>query len=77
MLFCVVNMHSYTTDVKADELRDSTREMAIALLACGINPEKSILYVQSEVQPVMVWRAPFTVTNGWGMHVYRCPNMLS
>jgi len=48
-IFCVVNMHSYTTDVMPDELRDSTREMAIALLACGIDPKKSILYLQSEV----------------------------
>jgi hypothetical protein len=43
-------MHSYTTDVTPEELRDSTREMAIALLACGIDPEKCILYSQSEVR---------------------------
>lgn len=49
VVFCVVNMHSYTTDVTPEDLRDSTREMAIALLACGIDPEKCILYAQSEV----------------------------
>ncbi|ELR14070.1 tryptophan-tRNA ligase [Acanthamoeba castellanii str. Neff] len=48
VVFCVVNMHSYTTDVTPEDLRDSTREMAIALLACGIDPEKCILYAQSE-----------------------------
>ena len=49
VVFCVVNMHSYTTDVTPEDLRESTREMAIALLACGIDPEKCILYAQSEV----------------------------
>jgi tryptophanyl-tRNA synthetase len=33
----------------ADTLRQNIRDMAISLIACGINPDKSIIFQQSRV----------------------------
>ncbi|MDP6662953.1 MAG: tryptophan--tRNA ligase [SAR202 cluster bacterium] len=47
--FCVVDMHAITVDHDPAELVRQTRELAAVLFACGINPEKSTLFVQSQV----------------------------
>lgn len=48
-LFCVVDMHAITMPQQAAELRKRTYESMALLLALGIDPQKSILYVQSMV----------------------------
>jgi len=48
-IYSIVDLHSLTIDIPAEELRENILAMAIDLLACGINPEKSILYIQSNV----------------------------
>ncbi len=48
-LFCVVDLHAITGQYDAATLADRTREMAIGLLAAGIDPVRSILFVQSHV----------------------------
>lgn len=48
-LFCVVDMHSLTTEAGRADLETNTRNSLAALLACGIDPEKSVLYNQSRV----------------------------
>jgi tryptophanyl-tRNA synthetase len=48
-LYCVVDLHAITTWQKPDKLRAQTREMAATLLACGIDPARSTLFVQSAV----------------------------
>jgi len=48
-LFCIVDYHAITVPYNPKELSQRTLEMALDLLACGINPEKSILFVQSHV----------------------------
>ena len=48
-LFCVVDLHAITGKYEAATLADRTREMAIGLLAAGIDPVRSILFVQSHV----------------------------
>ncbi|MCU0886619.1 MAG: tryptophan--tRNA ligase [Rubritepida sp.] len=48
-LFCIVDMHAITQFQAPTELLAQTREMAAALLACGLSPEKCILFVQSHV----------------------------
>ena len=48
-LYSVVNMHAITVRQTPADLRRRTREAAALLLACGIDPEKSILFVQSHV----------------------------
>ena len=47
--FPIVDLHSITVDIDPDELRRQTRELAAVLFACGIDPEKSALFVQSHV----------------------------
>ena len=52
-LFCfIANMHSLTTIFNGDEMRENIREALIDLLALGIDPEKSILWVQSDITEV-------------------------
>ncbi len=47
--FCIVDLHSLTVQQDPDELRARTRELAAILLAAGIHPDKSTLFVQSHV----------------------------
>jgi len=46
---CVVNYHAITIPYAPEDLRRRTHEMAVGLLAAGIDPEKATLFVQSMV----------------------------
>ncbi|XP_014088441.2 tryptophan--tRNA ligase, mitochondrial [Bactrocera oleae] len=48
--FCIVDMHSLTVPQDPITLRENIFHMAAAMLACGIDPEKSTLFVQSAVK---------------------------
>lgn len=48
-VFGIVDLHAMTLPYAPDQLRKNTKNMVIDLLACGIDPEKSILFVQSLV----------------------------
>jgi tryptophanyl-tRNA synthetase len=48
-LYCVVDLHAITVFQPPDALRQQTREMTAVLLACGIDPAKHILFLQSAV----------------------------
>jgi len=48
-LYCVVDLHSITVRQEPAELRRATRNMAALLMACGLDPQRNILYVQSHV----------------------------
>jgi tryptophanyl-tRNA synthetase len=48
-MFCVVDSHAITVPQDPEELRNMIREIAIVYMACGIDPDKSILYQQSRV----------------------------
>jgi len=48
-LFCVVDLHAITQRQEPAELLRQTREMAAALIACGLSPDKCVLFVQSHV----------------------------
>jgi tryptophanyl-tRNA synthetase len=48
-LFCVVDLHAITVFQDPAQLRAQTLEMAATVLACGIDPEKSVLFAQSAV----------------------------
>ena len=59
-VYCVVDMHAITTPKGHDpkKLRDDTLGMATALLAVGVDPERSVLFVQSHLGDVhgeMTW----------------------
>jgi tryptophanyl-tRNA synthetase len=46
-IFCVVDLHAITMPQEAENLKQNTLDIAALLIACGIDPEKSILFVQS------------------------------
>ncbi len=46
--YCVVNMHAITVRQNTLDLKQRTAETVALLLACGIDPEKSALFVQSQ-----------------------------
>lgn len=48
-IYCIVDLHAITGNYDADTLAQRTRDMAIGLLACGIDPERVTLFVQSHV----------------------------
>jgi len=48
-IFCMVDMHAITASLlDPDELRRSTRELAAAMIASGIDPDRNILFNQSQ-----------------------------
>ena len=46
-IYCIVDYHALTSTHEPDLLRTRTREMGAALLALGLDPERSTLFVQS------------------------------
>jgi tryptophanyl-tRNA synthetase len=48
-IFCVVDLHALTVPQDPTELRNRTLELAQLLLAIGIDPNRSTLFVQSHV----------------------------
>jgi len=48
-IYCVVDYHAITIDVDPAALRRASTSMALDLLACGVDPERSILFVQADV----------------------------
>ena len=48
-LFCVVDLHAITSFQEPAQLRAQSLEMAATLLACGIDPARSTLFMQSAV----------------------------
>src|SRR5438046_1882984 len=51
--FIIANKHAFTTRAnKPDEIRQSVLEIATDYLACGIDPSKSKMFIQSEVPAI-------------------------
>ena len=49
-IFCIVNLHAITLPTERESLRANTLTMANTLLAAGIDPTHSILFVQGDVR---------------------------
>lgn len=49
-IFCVVDMHAITTPFDPKEMQKNILEMASIYLAAGVDPDKSIIFVQSQVK---------------------------
>jgi tryptophanyl-tRNA synthetase len=47
--YCIVDYHAITQTYTPSEMRGRVREMAIDILACGVDPERATLFVQSSV----------------------------
>ncbi len=48
-IYGIVDLHAMTMAYEPAELKENTLNMLIDLLACGIDPERSILFIQSLV----------------------------
>ena len=49
-IYSIVNMHAITVRQDPQKLRQNTLEAYALILACGIDPEKSITFIQSHVK---------------------------
>ena len=47
--YCIVNQHAITVPQDPKKLKEQTRSLAALYLAIGLDPEKSTIFVQSEV----------------------------
>jgi tryptophanyl-tRNA synthetase len=47
-IFCIVDLHAITVPQDPGELKEKIKEVAALYLACGIDPEKSHIFVQSQ-----------------------------
>ncbi len=47
-IYCIVDYHALTSTHDAELIRTNTHEMALGLLALGLDPEKAILFRQSD-----------------------------
>ena len=66
-LFFLADLHALTVEVDPAQLRANIREMAAALIASGIDPDRSILFQQSAVREhaEMAWILQCTARMGW------------
>ncbi len=49
-MFCIVDAHAITIPYDAADLRKNIDDLALDLIACGVDPEKTTLFVQSDVR---------------------------
>ncbi len=48
-IFCVVDLHALTVRQEPEKLRERTMELMALFIAVGLDPEKSLLFLQSHV----------------------------
>ena len=61
-IYCIVDHHAITVRQNPNELRKRTLDTLALYLACGIDPEKSTIFVQSHV--------PQHAQLGWALNCY-------
>ncbi|MGB0681614.1 MAG: tryptophan--tRNA ligase [Magnetovibrionaceae bacterium] len=66
-LFCMVDLHAITVWQDPAELRASTRELAAAMIAAGIDPKSNILFNQSQCpgHAQLAWVLNCVARMGW------------
>ena len=70
-IYCIVDIHALTTIEDTHLLKGNTHEMLLDWLAAGLDPEKSILFVQSHVPEVMELHTLLSMVTplGWLLRV--------
>ena len=65
--FCIVDLHAITVFQNPKELREKILETACLYLACGLEPKKSIIFIQSEnpAHTYLTWILDCFVPLGW------------
>ncbi|MCX8578354.1 MULTISPECIES: tryptophan--tRNA ligase [unclassified Gilliamella] len=61
-VYCIVNQHAITVRQDPQKLRKATLDTMALYLACGIDPQKSTIFVQSHV--------PAHAELGWALNCY-------
>ncbi len=66
-IFCVVDMHAITVPQDPETLRKNTRELIGLLVACGLDPQRCVLFVQSHVtaHAELAWILNCVTPVGW------------
>jgi len=66
-IYCVVDLHAITVWQDPAGLRDATRQVTAAFLACGLDPARSILFNQSQVpaHAELAWIFNCVARLGW------------
>lgn len=66
-IFCMVDMHAITVWQDPEDLRRQTRELTAGFIASGVDPEKSILFNQSQVaeHAQLAWIFNCVARMGW------------
>jgi tryptophanyl-tRNA synthetase len=65
-VFCVVDYHAITQTYDPKQMRARVFDMVVDLLALGIDPERSVLFVQSQVPEHTELAWVFTSVTGFG-----------
>lgn len=66
-LYCIVDMHAITVHQSPDVLRQSIYELTATYIACGLDPEKSVIFNQSQVpaHAQLAWIFNCVARLGW------------
>jgi tryptophanyl-tRNA synthetase len=66
-VYCVVDMHAITVWQEPNALRTAIRDVTSAYLACGLDPQKSIIFNQSQVaeHAELAWVFNCVARLGW------------
>ncbi len=66
-IFCIVDLHAITVPQNPAELKASIRKLAGLLFAAGIDPEQSVLFVQSHIaaHAELAWILNCVTPMGW------------
>ena len=66
-IFCIVDLHALTTPQDPKELKAQTREVTAAYIACGIDPDRCIIFNQSAVSAhsELAWLLGCLTPLGW------------
>ena len=66
-IFCVVDLHAITVSQDPKELRNNIRETVASFIACGIDPNKNIIFNQSRVSAhtEAAWILSCSARMGW------------
>jgi tryptophanyl-tRNA synthetase len=70
-VYCIVDIHALTTLEDTSSLQNNIHEMMLDWLAIGLDPQKSILFVQSHVPEVMQLHTLLSMVTplGWLLRV--------
>ena len=70
-VYCIVDIHALTSLDETEKLQYNIREMMLDWLAAGLDPKRSILFVQSDVPEVMELHTLLSMVTplGWLLRV--------